>query len=402
MKTVAEYIKENWQNTVRQKEQGRGSVKLVKPFTVPSIKDGFCDFYYWDTYFTNIGLMLDGFSAQAENNLDNMAHLIDKVGYMPNANTIIGRTQPPLFVRGVFDLYEHKKDKAVIEKYRAAMIKEMQFFYNDRTFDNGISYYAHSTTRQDILNHYGLSGRVGEFKESEEEKFRLSKNLVAIAESGWDFTPRFIGKESRFSADEYYHLDLNCILYDAESKLSQMLSLIDDQNAKVFSERAENRKNLINKFFINPKDGVYYDYNFKEKTFSPILSCASFYPFALGVSTDKTSAKKALERLEGEFGVAACENRGKDDYLQWDYPSMWAPLIYFTFNALKNCGLIEDANRVAKKYINTLDSCYQKTNSLWEKYSVIDGGVAYSKEYETPQMMGWTAGTYRYLQEQIK
>ena len=402
MKTVAEYIKENWQNTVRQAEQGRGSVKLVKPFTVPSIKDGFCDFYYWDTYFTNIGLILDGFSAQAENNLDNMAHLIEVLGYMPNANTIEGRTQPPLFIRGVYDLYSYKKDKAVIEKYRVAMIKELHFFYQNRTFDNGISYYAHSTTRQDILNHYGLSGRVGEFKESEEEKFRLSKNLVAIAESGWDFTPRFIGKESRFSADEYYHLDLNCILYDAEVKLSQMLSIIGDKNSKTFSDRAENRKNLINKIFINDKDGVYYDYNFKEKSFSPILSCASFYPFAFGISTDKTAALKTLERLEGEFGVATCENRGKDDYLQWDYPSMWAPLVYFTYYALKNCRLEKDALRLANKYITTLDGCYQKTNSLWEKYSVVDGGVAISKEYETPQMMGWTAGVYRFLVEEIK
>ena len=58
---VVEYIKANWVNTLRSPEDTiHGMVRLPKPFTVPCAKELFTDFYYWDTYFTNLGLMLSG------------------------------------------------------------------------------------------------------------------------------------------------------------------------------------------------------------------------------------------------------------------------------------------------------------------------------------------------------
>ena len=81
---------------------------------------------------------------------------------------------------------------------------------------------------------------------------------------------------------------------------------------------------------------------------------------------------------------------------------MWPSNVYFAYNALKNVGLIEDAKRIAQKYMETVERCYAETGVLWEKYDASIGKVSVTREYDTPEMMGWTAGVYRYLEEELK
>ena len=64
------------------------------------------------------------------------------------------------------------------------------------------------------------------------------------------------------------------------------------------------------------------------------------------------------------------------------------------FEAFARYGYIEDAKRIAVKYINTVKSNFEKSGELWEKYNVVDGSITVNAEYSMPSMMGWTAGTY--------
>ena len=45
---------------------------------------------------------------------------------------------------------------------------------------------------------------------------------------------------------------------------------------------------------------------------------------------------------------------------------------------------------------------FRDANGLWEKYDAVQGGIGVSTEYETPEMMGWTAGVYVYFDEELK
>ena len=76
---------------------------LPKPYSVPCTNGGFRNMFYWDTYFTNAGLLLDGDTEQALNNIENIAYMIDSIGYMPNATSkdLLNRSQPPLFCQMV-------------------------------------------------------------------------------------------------------------------------------------------------------------------------------------------------------------------------------------------------------------------------------------------------------------
>lgn len=408
MTKVTHYIKENWDNAIHEPdEQSRGIVKMPKPYSVPcaNIKDMFSDFYYWDTYFTNLGLMLDGKAEQAENNLDVMAYFIRYLGYMPNANHLLDRSQPPFFTRGVWDLYQFTKEKRVIEKYIKEILQEYNFFKYDRSTPIGLNRYGTNSIKSNLLAHCDeLAERTGETKQTAEEKISYAEDLLCIAESGWDFNPRFCTQEKKFAPREFAHLELNCLLYDIEQKLSQMFEILGScQQSEEYSSYAKERRAKMEHYMLDKESGIFYDYNFEKDCFSSVTSCASFYPFAVGVSKDKEAAKKILKRLELPYGLAACEYRGEDaDYLQWDYPSMWPSNVYFAYVGLKQIGLAEDAERIADKYMHTVERCFEQTGTLWEKYDAKNGIVSVTKEYETPEMMGWTAGVYRFLEEQKK
>ena len=59
--TVKEYINQHILETTRVSDgKDPDLVILPKPYTVPSMKDSFQEMYYWDTYFTNKGLILTG------------------------------------------------------------------------------------------------------------------------------------------------------------------------------------------------------------------------------------------------------------------------------------------------------------------------------------------------------
>lgn len=404
-KQVIEHIRNNWHTTIRNPDEvlPHGIVSLPKPFTVPCAKDGFTDFYYWDTYFTNLGLMRSGFDYQVENNLDTMLYLVQNLRFIPNANHLTDRSQPPLFTRGVYDYWKHTENDEVITKYIDGILIELSFFEHDRKTACGLNQYGCHAINNGLLLQSGLIERVGLHIDGEEARIAMTRDLLAIAESGWDFNPRYRTNRSPFDAGCFVNVDLNSLLYDAEIKTAEMLMHI---GCKTESDRlitsACNRCEKMLELMQNKEDGILYDYNFKDDNLSEILSCASLYPYAVGISDDIKAAQNALIRLELPYGISSCEAR-KDEtaYLQWDYPAMWPSNVYFAFTAMEKLGLHEDAFRIARKYIDTVDAVFEKTGSLWEKYDANLGVISVTGEYETPAMLGWTAGVYLYLSEKL-
>ncbi|SAK54576.1 trehalase [Caballeronia arationis] len=72
-------------------------IPMPKPYVVPGGR--FREGYYWDTYFTMLGLQEAGREDLVDNVLDNFAYLIDTIGHIPNGNRTyyVSRSQPPFF-----------------------------------------------------------------------------------------------------------------------------------------------------------------------------------------------------------------------------------------------------------------------------------------------------------------
>ena len=321
---------------------------------------------------------------------------------MPNANVIPTRSQPPLFCSAVYDYYEHKGDKAIIKKYMPYIVKEYEFWQTYRKTPYGLHNFFTNGDEEEKLRHYrGLSDRVMEKRETREEQLAVAEDIMAIAESGLDFNMRFRTKRSKIDAGAFLHLDLNCFLYEMEMKATKMLEIIGE-SPEPFQSNAIERKTLIERYFYDKAQGIYLDCNIVDGGFSEIVSAVSVYPYTYGISKDKDGMKKVLSLLEYEYGVTPTAYRGEDVYYQWDYPCAWPAATCLMYRALKELGMIEDAKRIAQKYVGTIDADFVKTGRLWEKYDAVRGGMGVSTEYDTPEMMGWTAGVYVYFCEELK
>lgn len=372
---------------------------LPKPYSVPCTSGGFRNMFYWDTYFTNAGLLLDGDTEQALNNIENIAFMIDSIGYMPNATSkdLLNRSQPPMFCRMVKDYYDATGDREFLGRMIPILEKEYGFWMTRRVAPNGLNRYGHDATRQELIDFCnGLAHRVRVNPDdfSEEERVDFGAHLLAEAESGWDFNPRFNGR-----CMDYNPVDLNAILYGFERDMASFLERLGLPGKELWDKRADARRVLMNKYFLDSESGLYYDYDFVNGKRSDVYSSAVFTMFWLGAA-DSRSAKALVDNLgllEADHGILTCAFRpGVAPFAQWDAPNGWAPVHFFAIKGLDRYGYTDDAARIAGKYLRAQTAIYGNTRQLWEKYNAVKGNTEVNDEYKMPgEFLGWTAGVYQ-------
>ena len=376
-----------------------GNFALPKPYSVPCTSGGFRNMFYWDTYFTNAGLLLDGDYEQALNNIEDIAFMIDSVGYMPNATArdLLNRSQPPLFCQMVKDYFDATADSAFLQRMMPILEKEYSFWMTSRIAPNGLNRYGHDATPMELTDFCnGLAHRVkvNPANFTDEERIRFGAHLLAEAESGWDFTPRFEGRCMDFNP-----VDLNTILYGFERNMAAFNDVLGLPDSSLWNERADKRKELINRHLLDPESGLYFDYDYVNGRRSDIYSAAVFTTLWAGVADEKGARAlvEHLDRLEAPHGVLTCALRdGTTPFAQWDAPNGWAPLHYFAIKGLDRYGFKDAAARIAGKYLSAQTSIYGKTRQLWEKYNAMKGNTEVNDEYKMPgEFLGWTAGTYQ-------
>src|SRR6266699_3076580 len=102
-------------------------IPLPNPYVVPGGR--FREVYYWDSYFTMLGLIASGRTDLVKSMLDNFAYLIRTVGHIPNGNRTyyLSRSQPPFFAAMV-GLYAAATDTAQALRYLDALEAEHAFW----------------------------------------------------------------------------------------------------------------------------------------------------------------------------------------------------------------------------------------------------------------------------------
>ena len=386
--TVREYIFKNITKTTR-KSDGKDPdlVVLPKPYTVPSIK-AFQAMFYWDTYFANKCLILTGNIRQAINNLENFAFLIDKFGYIPNGTRtpLLNRSQPPFFGLALKDVWSELTSEQK-QRFTNALKTEYSFWRSRRTNTDGFEHYDAETNDEEYLAFtYYYERRVGVETPHTIERGR---DIMAEAESGWDFCPRFPNGCTKYAA-----VDLSSLLYADEMLLAE----IDTEHTDFWLQRAKERKEKMSR--MQDVNGVFFDYDCTTQKHSEVYSCAGFFPYFVGVSKDRAGFETLLAELEYPYGVVSAKTEQKG--FQWATPNGWAPLFYVCVAAAIAVDDECSAKRVAEKYIRLLDEIFEKTGALYEKYDVVTGKIGIGEAYGTPEMLGWTAGIYLSLQQYLE
>lgn len=131
-KPIDEHIQNLWPFLIIEKKQQEGTyLALPKPFVVPGGR--FQELYYWDSYFTCLGLIECNRLNDVENILDNFAYLIETYGFVPNGNRsyFLSRSQPPFF-SVLVDLFAKTTTDQAYEKYLPSILKEYSFWMDGK------------------------------------------------------------------------------------------------------------------------------------------------------------------------------------------------------------------------------------------------------------------------------
>ncbi len=398
--TAKEYIIANFDKSILTRKQDDGDkIGFPYPGTSPCAVGGhFNDLFYWDLFFTNRGLLKIGKIELAKSNCDNIAHIINRFGYMPNGTDrcFLGSSQPPYFSFMIRDIFEITKDKEWLKSMISPMITEHKFWTEKRGTPNGLNRNFGDYSKEQCASFASyIKKRV--YIDENRDDAEVGLHYFAEAESGWDFTPRFDG----YCAD-YNPLDLNCQIYHLEEFIGEVLEICGEEDAKEWKKKAEDRKNKINQLLFDDQVGLYFDYNYKTKELSKVVSAAVFMPYFVKIAPiDRANGlKKLLNLIEEDHGLSATV-KTEHDY-QWSHKNAWAPLHLNAVVALDNYGFKEDALRIAKKYVDIVEKNYEEYGKVFEKYNAVSGGIDAVSEYGTPEFLGWSAGVYLYLKDYLE
>ncbi len=398
---IKQFVSENFDACVHTNTEDNGTlIGMPYPYTVPCVSGKFQEMYYWDTYFTNVGLILCGKAEQAKNNIDNMLYMVNRFGFMPNGNRTyyLKSSQPPFLSIMVKDIYDVTGDKQWLKSAIQALIKEYEFWSLRRSTPIGLNRYGYNPEmpgNEGMENQ--LAARIGIEPPIATTQERV-EHFVATCESGWDMTPR-----CEFEFFNYAQICLNSLLFAMEKNIAFFLGELG-QSGEEWEQKSQERKALINKYMWSEQAGMFLDYNFKKDRLSPVKSAASLYPLFVGLAT-KEQAKKTAENLlpllETDFGLLTCAKHSVSGTYQWDFPQGWAPLHHIAVKGLRDYGFISESKRIAQKYVATVERNFKQTGKLWEKYNVAEGTIHINPENgsKMPPMLGWSAGVYLYTEK---
>lgn len=411
------HIEELWEVLEREPSAEVSSlIPLPHPYIVPGGR--FREVYYWDSYFTMLGLQVSGKTEMIRHMVDNFSYLLHEAGHIPNANRTyyIGRSQPPFYALMV-ELLAKTTGTHLYASYLPFLEKEYAFWMNGKDSLSAAHGASHRVVRMpegSVLNRFWDehdSARPESFVEdtelariSDQEPARLFRNLRAAAESGWDFSSRWFKEINKFESihtTDILPVDLNCLLYFLEKTL-EVASVITNQSerALMYQQLADQRKTAIETYCWNEEKGFYFDYDFVEGRQKKHYTLAACYPlfFKLAAAEQAEAVAGVLEKqFLGEGGLlTTLEYSGQ----QWDAPNGWAPLQWMAYKGLKNYELSELAGKIRDNWTSLNLKVYRETGKMTEKYNVSDTNIgATGGEYPNQDGFGWTNGVYLKMTE---
>ncbi|MDE3182318.1 MAG: alpha,alpha-trehalase TreA [Bacteroidota bacterium] len=408
---VKEHIEKLWDVLTRQPEESHNSlVPLPKSYIVPGGR--FREIYYWDSYFTMLGLQVSKRTDLIENMVDNFCFLIDSFGYIPNGNRTyyLGRSQPPFFACMV-SLLSEEKGEDILVKYLPQLIKEYKFWMKGKSLVNLKSSSLHHVAMlpdKSILNHYwdasdtprpeAYKHEVALAKNAKNKK-KLYHHLRAAAESGWDFSARWFKIKGDFSsihATEIIPVDLNCLLLNLEQTIAKAYQVSGEMaTAEKYNSLAKQRKKNIDKYCWNEEQGFYFDFDQAENKQKEVFTLAAVFPLFFGIASHEQAAgvAKVLKKKFLSYGglISTLETTNQ----QWDAPNGWAPLQWVAVQGLAKYGFPDLAIDIAKRWLAINKKVYEETGKMMEKYNVVATDLkAGGGEYPAQDGFGWTNGVY--------
>ncbi len=406
--------------------RAHGLLYLEHKYVVPGGR--FNEMYGWDSYFIVRGLLRDGRRDLARGIVENFLFEVEHYGAVLNANRTyyLTRSQPPFLTSMILAVYQAEKaagreNRDWLARAYPLAVKDYEIWAREphRAGETGLSrYFDHG---QGPVPEEGQAGeyyrdRVGYFLRypregmgyltsseqraagnrapgpffpvhlcraqadaQKEEACELVGNLGLSAEfykgdrsmreSGFDISFRF----GPFSADTHHYAPvcLNSLLYKEERDLEQISRMLGRKSeARQWRERAEARRQDIQKHLWSEALGLFVDYNFKTESQSTYEFATAFYPLWVGLASPEQARAlvKNLALFEQPGGLAMSR---KETKTQWDHPYGWAPVHLIAVEGLRRYGYEAEADRISYAFLSTVAANFRRDGTIREKYNVV-------------------------------
>jgi len=411
--SLDQHIQSLWDVLTRSadEEEASSRIPLPYPYIVPGGR--FAEIYYWDSYFTMLGLKIHNRWDLIESMLKNFKHLIETFGFIPNGTRsyFLGRSQPPFFSHMVELLAEKKGDQVWID-YLSTLIKEYSFWMKPpriielpdgqvlNRYNDNIHEARPESYREDIV-----------LVEAKDNPKKCFENLRAACESGWDFSSRWMKDANDLSSIEcaaIIPVDLNALLVHLEKSIAKAYQLLDKNNpankeiAQKFLTQAKDRITLINKYCWNEELNCYCDYNHETIRQTNKVTAAMVVPLFCKIADADQAQKTALSLEQNLVSTGGVLTTVVNSGQQWDAPNGWAPLQWMAVKGLDNYNLTSYSKEIAQKFVSIVERVFESTGKLLEKYNVEnDSLLAGGGEYPVQDGFGWTNGVYLALKNYL-
>ncbi len=414
---INEHIETLWQRLKKtaDKKIAGSLLPLKSAYIVPGGR--FREIYYWDSYFTALGLLESKQHALVESMLNNFLDLQTRYGCIPNGNRsyYLSRSQPPILGLMVELIRPLKSNQ---QQFLSHCIDGIEAEYNFWMHGTELLSEDNPEHRRVVkmpdgsfLNRYwddNCTARPESYKEDIELLQRSKpanpegfyRNIRAACESGWDFSSRWLANSNSLATirtTRILPVDLNCLLYKHELLLSNYHGMLGAHDTSLaYSQRAIARKNAINRYMWSPEHAFFMDYDLDAQTQSPVKSLAGVLPLFVGLA-NAIQAEQVSGIIENQFLqqgglITTCINSGQ----QWDAPNGWAPLHWFAVEGLLHYQQSALAETIQRRWLNTVKLYFKQTGKLMEKYNVCQqSDKAGGGEYDVQEGFGWTNGVYQ-------
>lgn len=410
--SLREHIDDLWPVLTRTTDKASNKwdslLPLPKPYVVPGGR--FREVYYWDSYFTMLGLAESDHWDKISDMVDNFAYEIDTFGHIPNGNRsyYLSRSQPPFFSLMVELLATHDSD--ALKKYRPQMEKEYAYWMdgvdalqpgqaNKRVvkLDDGAVLNRYWDDRDTPRPESWLDDVNTAKSNPNRPATEIYRDLRSAAASGWDFSSRWMDDPQKLGTirtTSIVPVDLNALMFKMEKLLARASQESGDAaSASKYETLATARQKAIESHLWNDKEGWYADYDLKNKKVRNQLTAAALFPLYVKAAAQDRAEKVAAatsSRLLKPGGIATTTvNSGQ----QWDAPNGWAPLQWVAAEGLQNYGQEKVSMDVTWRFLKNVQHTYDREKKLVEKYDVSTTGTGGGGgEYPLQDGFGWSNG----------
>ncbi len=422
-----------------------GLLYLPNRYVVPGGR--FNEMYGWDSYFIILGELADHRLELARGTVENFFYEIDHYGSILNANRTyyLTRSQPPFLSSMVLAVYKAERTQNPAAA-RAWLARSLPYLQRDHELwttaphlagDTGLARYfdlGHgpvpemaddSTYYVDVIRWLTAhpdqtpNGYLEPVTSEPNTSCADSANCLKTNFDGEELTAHFyVGdrsmRESGFdtsfrfgpfsgSTQDYAPICLNALLYKYERDIAFIERSLGNPSAALHWESvAAARRQKINSLLWDDTAGLFLDYDVANRQ-------RSDYRVRHDLLCPLVRSRHSLRRRSGLVAnLPLFERAGglqmstEDTGEQWDAPFGWAPTNWLAVEGLARYGYTADAERIARKFMATIQNGFERDGTIREKYNMDNASseVKVATGYKQNVVgFGWTNGVYLQMQQ---